>query len=149
MNSLRDSLSSKGLRDLIFSQIQPGAVFFIPDHIANKNKFIVILGISADRIYVGTLFINSEVNENVIRTLGQRNLQYTLKASKYDFLDHDSYINASIIHKRDINDLIEIIIAINGEMRGNIETTEFDYIRSMMAESKLISKAEKKEFGLE
>jgi len=149
MSTLVESLSLEELTSLYSSQIQPGAVFFIRDHVAQKEKFIVILGIDACRVSVGTLFINSEVNSNVIRSPEQRKLQYTLTASKYNFLNYDSKINASVIIKRDLDLMIKILIARNGILQGMIEISDFDYIRSIMAESKLFSKAEKQEFGLE
>ncbi len=149
MSNFIDSLSPEDLKRFYLSQIQPGAVFFIRDPIAQKEKFIVILGIDAIKVSVGTLFINSEVNSSVIRSPEQSKLQFTLKASKYDFLSYDSKINAAMIIKSDLDLLIKILIAKDGILKGTIEISDFDYIRSIMAESRLFSKAEKREFGLE
>jgi hypothetical protein len=95
MSSLGDFIPSENIKNIISMQIQPGAVFLLYDKNAGKHKFIVILGVDAARVCVGTLYINSEVNTNVIRTLEQRHLQFRIKARDYDFLDHDSWINAS------------------------------------------------------
>ncbi len=148
MSSLMDSLPEEKLKEIISSQIQPGAVFFISDQIAQKNKFIVILGIGPNKIMVGTLFVNSEINYNVIRTLDQQQLQFKIKSSDYEFLDHDSYINASLIHKRDFDALLNIIIVKKGRWMGRIIEKDFDNIRSIMAVSPEITTIEKREFGL-
>jgi len=129
MSSLRDSLSAGGLRNLIASQIQPGAVFVILDPIAKKEKFIVILGIDAGKIWVGTLFINSEKNVNFIKSLEQHGLQFIIKASNYEFLDYDSFINASNIIRREFEKLVDIIIARDGRYLTHIIPNDFDYIR--------------------
>jgi len=129
-------------------QIQPGAVFLIYDEIAEKEKFIVILGVKEDKICVGTLFINSDINANVIRTLEQKHLQFRIKAKDYNFLHHDSWINASKIIRRDYKDLIKIFEVKKGEYKGELNSKDFDYLRSLMANSPMISKAEKIEFGL-
>ena len=148
MSSLRDSLSAGGLRNLIASQIQPGAVFVILDPIAKKEKFIVILGVDAGKIWVGTLFINSEKNVNFIKTLEQHGLQFIIKASNYEFLDYDSFINASNIIRRQFEKLVDIIIARDGRYLTQIIPKDFDYIRARMADSKVVSTADKKDFGL-
>lgn len=145
MSSLMDSLPPELVRSLLSEQIQPGAVFFLYDQAVQKNKYILILGIDTNKIWVSSLYISTEINKNVIRTLEQRDLQFKIKASDYDFLYHDSWINASSFLRREINNLVDIFISKKCAYQGQINSRDFDYLRSIMAESKLFSKAEKKE----
>ena len=46
MSNLYNNLPPESLKEIYKTQIQPGAVFFLYDEIARKEKFIVILGIA-------------------------------------------------------------------------------------------------------
>ena len=148
MSNLYNNLPPESLKEIYKTQIQPGAVFFLYDEIARKEKFIVILGIDADELIIGTLYINSEINQKVIRSLEEKGLQYKIRASDYEFLHHDSYINASKVTIRDYNYFLQLLTIKNGAYKAAINEKDFDYIRSIMAESKVIPKSEKKKFGL-
>ena len=148
MSSIGDSLQDKTRKELISSQIQPGAVFFLFDEFAKKEKYVVILGVDNECIMVGTLYINSEINTNVIRTAAQRELQFKLKCSEYSFLSYDSFVNTSYILKRKFEVLVDSICENNGGYIGQITERDFGNLRSIMSLSREISRADKKDFGL-
>ncbi len=148
MSSLRDLIPDDSQRELVASQIEPGAVFFVPDPRAEKSKFIIVLGVDSEKVIVGTLYINTEINEHCIRSFEEKKLQHKIKASDHPFLDYDSYVNASLITKRRQGDLLQILIDNSCECKGYILEKEFDYIRSLMAVSRIISEADKKRFSL-
>ena len=148
MSNLTDNLPPESLREIYETQIQPGAVFFLYDEFAQKEKYIVVLGIDTDAFFIGTRFINSEVNQNVIKSLEAKGLQFKIKASDYDFLHHDSYINASKIDRRKHSVFLDILIARNGTYIDQIKLRDFDYLRSLMSNSRLISTVDKRNFGL-
>lgn len=148
MSSIGDSLQDKTRKELISSQIQPGAVFFLFDEFAKKEKYVVVLGVDKECIMVGTLYINSEINTNVIRTTAQRELQFKLKCSEYSFLSYDSFVNTSYILKRKFEVLVDSICENNGVYIGQITERDFGNLRSIMSLSREISRADKKDFGL-
>jgi len=87
---------------LKLASINIGSVFlmtFFPDDgITPKNtgdisrdKIFVIIGKSDDGLLVASLLINSEVNQHLSKIIGD--YQHEIKASEYDFLEHDSFIN--------------------------------------------------------
>ncbi len=80
------------LRDL---SITPGSVFIGPWADIDHEKFLVIAGVSNDRILVCSVLINSEVNPYIQRRPRMLSCQVTLKGDDYDFLDHDSYANCA------------------------------------------------------
>lgn len=143
-----DFLRDDTRKELISNQIQPGAVFFLFEEFAQKEKFIVILGINPDNIIVGTLYINSEINPNAIRTAAQRELQFKLRCSEYSFLSYDSFVNTSFILKKRFGDLIHTICEKIGRYVGQITERDFGNLRSIMSISREISPADKRDFGI-
>lgn len=148
MSSIGDFLRDDTRKQIISDQIQPGAVFFLFEENAKKEKFVVVLGVDSDCIIVGTLYINSEINPNVIRTPAQRELQFKLKCAEYTFLNHDSVVNASFILKKKFSELVNSICERDGRHVGQISERDFGNLRSIMSISREISRADKQNFGI-
>ena len=81
-----------GLRDL---SIAPGAVFIGPWADIDHEKFLIIAGVSGDRILVCSVMINSEINQYIQRRPRMLSCQVPLKGDDYEFLTHDSYANCA------------------------------------------------------
>jgi hypothetical protein len=92
MSNKKTLSALSGLRDL---SITPGSVFIGPWADIDHEKFLVIAGVSNDRILVCSVLINSEVNPYIQRRPRMLSCQVTLKGDDYDFLDHDSYANCA------------------------------------------------------
>ena len=70
-----------------------GSVIKIIDYSAKpkpKPKRFMIIAKTSDSIALGTLYINSEININVIRTEHLQNLQIELIADTREYLEHTS-----------------------------------------------------------
>lgn len=81
-----------GLRDI---SIAPGAVFLGPWADIDHEKFLIVAGISEDRILVCSVMINSEINPYIQKRPRMLSCQVLLKSADYDFLSHDSYANCA------------------------------------------------------
>ena len=89
-----------------FSQIEElrnlsvvaGAVFIGHWDNIDHPKFVVIAGVSAEKILVCTVFINSRINQYILKRPKMLACQIEVKASDYDFLDYDSYVNCALIY---------------------------------------------------
>ena len=81
-----------GLRDI---SIAPGAVFLGPWADIDHEKFLVVAGVSDDRILVCSVMINSEINPYIQKRPRMLSCQVLLKSADYDFLSHDSYANCA------------------------------------------------------
>lgn len=91
--SNKNTLSSlASLREL---SIVPGAVFIGPWAGVDHEKFLVIAGVSGDRILVCTVMINSKINQYIIKRSNLLAGQVELRNINYDFLEHDSYANCA------------------------------------------------------
>ena len=75
--------------------IAPGAVFIGPWAGIDHEKFLIVAGVSKDRILVCTVMINSEINPYIQCRPRMLSCQVPLKASDYCFLSHDSFANCA------------------------------------------------------
>lgn len=79
------------------TDLQIGTIVDIRDPYSadEKHKYNIIVGISDDRFYVATVFINSLVNTNAINSPDLVALQYEIKKDRYQFLKYNSYVDCS------------------------------------------------------
>ena len=107
-------------------RLQVGSVIF--EHVKNtnppKDKYYVIIGFSNDKVALGTVFINSEINPNIFRNERMRDLHVFLPSSENPFLKWDSYIDFSDIQERFTAD-VEACIT-NGGEHGYVATLSTD-----------------------
>ena len=93
MAANKNTLSALGnLRDL---SVAPGAVFIGPWADIDHEKFLIVAGVSDNRILVCSVMINSEINPYILRRPRMLSCQVLLKCADYDFLSHDSYANCA------------------------------------------------------
>jgi len=104
--SLGDLLNSNEERDNQINQaLSIGSVFKMTlskeEGVTPKNpgettrdKFFVVIGFDENKI-IGALLINSKINARLPQEL--KDVQYPIKASDYDFLDHNSHVDCSKI----------------------------------------------------
>ena len=81
-----------GLRDI---SIAPGVVFLGPWADIDHEKFLIVAGVSEDRILICAVMINSEINPYIQKRPRMLSCQVLLKSADYDFLSHDSYANCA------------------------------------------------------
>lgn len=81
-----------GLREI---SIAPGAIFLGPWADIDHEKFLIVAGVSEDRILVCTAMINSEINPYIQKRPRMLSCQVLLKSADYDFLSHDSFANCA------------------------------------------------------
>lgn len=89
----KNSLSAmRGLRNL---SVMPGAVFLGPWDDIDHEKFLIVAGVSENRLLVCSVMINSDINSYIQKRPRMLSCQVLLKAEEYDFLSHDSYANCA------------------------------------------------------
>ena len=70
---------------------------------SSKEKRFVIIGKNDDKV-VAALLINSQINENLFMKIGP--YQHLISCERYDFLDHDSYVDGYLIREFDAKRVI-------------------------------------------
>ena len=135
-----NTLDQAGLRKLA---IAPGAVFIGSWADIDHEKFLIVAGVSEDRILVCTVMINSMINQYIQKRPRMLSCQVELKSSDYGFLSHDSYANCAqpikarfdlfvvdtmkycgVLNESDLNQVQQCIIA-SGNLTVDEMTTFF------------------------
>lgn len=115
---------------------------FLSDGITPKNgdssrmKMLVVLGMDDDGNYVGSVVINSEIKSRNIES------QYPISHKSYSFLKHQSFVNCD-------NLLILKVDRLNCfKLLGKIDTSDMEFIRQTVIDSKVVKGKLKKKFNL-
>lgn len=75
--------------------IAAGSVFLGPWPGIDHEKFLIVAGVSDDKLLVCSVMINSVINPYIQKRPRMLSCQVLLKGSDYEFLDHDSYANCA------------------------------------------------------
>lgn len=88
----------------------------------SRDKYFVVIGVSDDSVWVGTVIINTEINTNFYKKIAP--FQYQLKAEDYDYLGgKDRYVNCYELFEFSSNRIIE-----KADYIGLIEETDINGI---------------------
>ena len=96
MAPLGDFLSNSDKDALFKSNLKKGDVFAtdfvkVDDH----EKYFIIAGLSPEKTYTCTVFINSRIHPSILRKPEILKLQIPITQRKNFFLDHDSFVCCS------------------------------------------------------
>ena len=141
----------KNLQNSRFNdKIEIGSVikYFVKDTNPPKYKRMVIIGNSQDTITIATVYLNSELNLNVFRNKRMKDLQISLEKEGREYLEHDSYVDCSSLHIKQINKLKEEFDNSRLESLGKISSDDLDLIKGTLISAGTISLKHKKEYGL-
>ena len=75
--------------------IMPGAVFIGPWKEIDHDKFIVIAGVTQDKVLACSVLITSRINPYIMRRQKMLDCQVYVKSENYAFLSHDSFVNCA------------------------------------------------------
>lgn len=121
---------------------------FVQDTKPPKEKRLILIGASYDKLYFASVFINSEINPNVFYKKELLDLNYKMDFNGRDFLSHDSFADCSMIKKRDSKWLFDLITAEPERILGVISDEDMEAIRKRIKSARTISPALKKTYGL-
>ena len=96
MPPIGDSLSNSDKEALFKSNFKKGDVFAtdfakVDDH----QKYFIVVGLSPEKTYTCTVFINSRIHPSILRKSEIANLQIPITKIKNTFLNHDSFVCCS------------------------------------------------------
>jgi hypothetical protein len=121
-------------------ELRIGTVIDIRDPYSfhEKHKYSIIIGISHDKFYIGTVFINSIINPHAINSPELVALQYEISSSKYKFLRSVSYVDCSDLKDRMQSSLLQEINT-SGRILGNIAKDDLSAIIQLVLDAETIS----------
>ncbi len=151
MAKLNELLSANSSQiDITSFSVTPGDVFKVFDNrtIPPKVKYHIVVGVSEERVLLGTVRINSTMNapKGIYR---HSCLENTATApDKYDFLDHDSTIDCNHLISHDLNDIKTYIVSHQDVILGDITPDDLEDIKLRMLDAPTITEEDKEIFGI-
>lgn len=132
-------------------QLTKGTIIYVPlseeeglilkDGYKKRDKFIVVMGLTADGYVVGSLLINSNPNDSTVE-LGA--CQFPLKRKDYPtILDYDSWLDCSELFRVNRDKVLG-----KGGYCGMVTDKDWALVLPFLIENPLISNKDKKEFGI-
>ena len=120
-------------------ELKIGTVIDIRDPYSfdEKHKYSIIVGMSGDKFYIGTVFINSIVNARAINSPSLVALQYEVSPAKYKFLRTNSYVDCSDLKDRMQSSLLQEINA-SGRILGTIAKDDLSAIIQLVLNAETI-----------
>jgi hypothetical protein len=113
-----------------------------------KIKRFIVIGISQDKILLGVVHINSEINPNVFPTQELRDLHLKLTAGSREYLMHDSYVDCSRIFQLDRENISKLLHDDPACHLGTVGKDDLTRIKTIIKGSRTVSIRIKKMFGL-
>lgn len=110
-----------------------------------KDKFFVIIG-EDERNYLGYFFINSNINNFVLRNEAMVNMQLPIKPSDYPFLTHQSFIAGHQLATLNKDDLIRELSTGVTQYKGRMQANDMQMLLDAALASPIFSPREKNFF---
>jgi hypothetical protein len=152
MSKISDFLpdNSELNKETTFKKLEKGTVLrmFVDDTHPPKIKWFIVLGLHENKLALGTLFINTDINKNINYSTELQNLQYKLKSQDNTFLNHDSFVDCSTIQHRENDDILSKVNNDNSKIMGYLDPNTFEEVRKTVIKSETIRGKLKKKFGL-
>ena len=150
MTDLSDLFPQSYRDDFANRNIQKGSVIrvFVKDTTPPKIKRFVVVGFSQDKVLLGTVFINSEINPNIFRTDELRNLHVPLDAQIHDFIDHDCFVDCSSIKEHSFDEIKQLLSHDPECSKGIVPENTMKEIIQTIKSAITISPSQKRKFDL-
>lgn len=129
----------------IADSIQRGDILLSEFDGIDHRKFFVVMGVSEDKV-CGFFFINSNIHHAIFNKQEQLDLQYPLLHRDYEFLKYDSFLCASSVIERRVEDISEGISNRTTQVIGRMKQEHIEDVVRMVRESKVISERHKRRY---
>jgi len=150
MSSLADAFPEEERRRFAADNLTIGTVIkaFVSDTRPPKEKRLIIMGMSYDKICVAAVYINTELNANIFPTEELRNLNFFIESINRNYIDHDSYVDCSNLHILRKELLQKIIQSDTNRVLGIVSDDDYKVLRDLIKSAKTIKPSLKKTYGL-
>lgn len=139
---LYDSLPSDKQKDIYKKIIKTGDVFLKKFDEADHKKLFIVAGISSEKIYVCSVFINSGIHPSILHKPQLLKLHIPLFKSRNKFLNHDSYVNCSYPIFLNTEQIIDGLINSSCKIIGEICSEDLDLVQNALINSGLLTEDE-------
>lgn len=127
---------------LIEGSISRGDILLSEFDGIDHRKFFVVMGVSEEKV-CGFFFINSNIHPAIFNKQEQLNLQYPLLHRDYEFLKYDSFLCASSVIERRLQDITDGLRNRTTQILGRMKEEHIQDVVEMVKASKVISERHK------
>ena len=139
---IKSLLDGQIVGDLYQASLSKGDVFLSSFDGIDHEKFFVIAGLSQDKIFVCSVFINSNIPDFMFKKPELLNLQVPIKGAKYTFLKHDSFVSCNTQQKFKFSDIYDWIENKKCKSIGKLDTEDLNNIQITLINSGLLTSKE-------
>jgi len=140
--SLHDNLDSNFKSKLYLSILKKGDVLLKNFPESDHPKYFIIAGMNDTKVFVCSIFINSEIHPSLQNKPKQLKLQIPIMKAKNKFLKYDSYANCAYPIKLDGNQLASQINDGICKTIGSIDSSDLVTIQQSLIRSGLLTDEE-------
>ncbi|PID87981.1 MAG: hypothetical protein CSB06_02645 [Bacteroidia bacterium] len=140
--SVFDNTEPEKQQALYRNSLNAGAVFLKKFDEADHKKFFIIAGISDDKLFMCSVFINSKIHPAIAHKPRILDLQIPLLKTRNDFLKYDSFANCSYPIHLNSESITRSIVAGTCKLIGNIHNQDLEFVQNALIESGLLSDEE-------
>lgn len=140
--SLGDLLGNSDKSKLFKMSLNTGDIFLKEFEGVEHPKFFIVAGICQDRIFLCSIYINSNIHPSIMRKQHLLELQIPLKKQNNPFLKYDSFANCSNPIPMESEPLSEWISDNSCKVIGSIHKPDLTSIIDALKNSGLLSEEE-------
>jgi len=129
-------------KDMLKTSLSCGDVFLGEFKNISHPKFFVIAGLSSNKMFICSVFVNSNIPDSIFRNEGLLNLQVPVKAAKYAFLKYDSFVSCNKQIKLEFQNIYNAINNKKCKYIGKLDEDDLCNIRTTLINSGLLTEGE-------
>ncbi|HOX82232.1 MAG TPA: hypothetical protein PLJ60_05435 [Chryseolinea sp.] len=128
---LGDQFPEEFKKQFASQNLKVGSVLraLVTDTTPPKIKRFIVIGLSADKLALGTIYINTEINPNVFQSAELKNLHIKLEAAGREYLDHDSFVDCSKIFEKEYDTILKMLAADAGMLMGELKPDDIKMLK--------------------
>jgi len=144
--SIGDFFPNKDKLDFAKRNVIPGKVILCRSDIADKDKRLVIIGVSGDKKRVATLLFNTI--KYFTKNARLSSLEIFFNANGREYLDHDSYLSCIKIESIPYQRIFDRLVTNPEDLKGTMNKNDLDSACTTAANSHTAIKKDLRDFGL-
>jgi len=120
---------------------------YVTDTTPHKHKYFVIVGFSGDKVALGVVYINTEINPFLFDSEELKKLHIPISPDSRELVEHDCFIDCSDI-KQKRTDLLRAAIEEQPEaVKGQLNEQELRQVQLTLFNATTINDRTKAKFG--
>lgn len=139
---VKDFINKEASNNLFKSTLSKGNVFLSEITGIEHKKFFIVAGLSNDKLYLCSVYINSSIPSFIYNRQELLDLQVPIKGAKYDFLKYDSFVSCNTQLKCEFTEIKNWIDNGKCQYIGDIDKEDLSNITSTLIASGLLTQKE-------